>query len=46
MLCKVPAHIGMKENEEAYKAAKQAIDMPGMITTRLSFILLLHHQEG
>ena len=34
-LCKVPAHIGIKGNEEADKAAKQAIDMPGMTTTRL-----------
>ena len=28
ILCKVPAHMGIKESE---KAAKQAIDMPGMI---------------
>ena len=34
-LCKVPAHIVIKGNEEADKAAKQAIDMPGMTTTRL-----------
>ena len=26
-----------KSNEEAGKAAKQAIDMPGMTTTRLPF---------
>ena len=31
-LCKVCAHIGI---EEADKAAKQAIDMPEMTTTRL-----------
>ena len=31
-LCKVSTHIGIKGNEEA---AKQAIDMPGIITTRL-----------
>ena len=29
-------HIGFKGNEEADKAAKQAIDMAGMTTTRLS----------
>ena len=27
--------MGIKENEEADKAAKQAIDMPGINTTRL-----------
>ena len=37
-LCKVPAHIGIKGNEEADKAAKQAIDMPEMTTTRLPYI--------
>ena len=34
-LCKIPAHIGIKGNEEEIKTAKQAIDMPGMTTTRL-----------
>ena len=33
-LCKVLAHTGIKENKEA---AKVATDMPGLITTRLSY---------
>ena len=37
-LCKVPAHIGIKGNEEAGKAVKQGIDMPRMTTTRLPYI--------
>ena len=36
-LCKAPAHIKGKGNEEADKAAKQAIDIPGMTTTRLPY---------
>ena len=34
-LCKVPAHTDIRRNEEANKAAKQAIDMLGLTTTRL-----------
>ena len=34
ILCKVPAHIGIKGNEET---AKQAIDIPWMTTTRLPY---------
>ena len=34
-LCKNPAHIGIKRNEEADKAAKQIIDMLEMTTIRL-----------
>ena len=33
VLCKVSAHIRIKGNEETYKAAKQAIDMPGISIT-------------
>ena len=35
VLCKVPAHIAIKGNEETGNAAKQAIDMPGITMTRL-----------
>ena len=37
LLRKVLTHMGTKENKEADKAAKQAIDTPRMPTTRLSF---------
>ena len=37
-MCKVHVHIGMMKNEEENKAAKQAIDMPGMTTRRLLYI--------
>ena len=36
-LCKVPAHIRIKVNEEADKPAKQAIDIPGITMTRLTY---------
>ena len=36
-LCKVPAHIEIKGNEEVDKAAKLAIDIPEMATTRLLY---------
>ena len=36
-ICKVTAHIGIKGNNEVDKAAKNAIDMPGMTTTTLSY---------
>ena len=36
-LCKVPAHIKIKGNEEEDNAANQAIDMPGMTLTRLPY---------
>ena len=35
ILCKVLVNIGIKENKEADKTSKEAIDMPGMTTTRL-----------
>ena len=36
-LCKFFAHTGIKGNEETEKAAKQAIDMPGLTTSRLLY---------
>ena len=38
----LPAHIEIKRNEQADKAAKQSIDMPGITTRRL---LYTDHQE-
>ena len=43
-LCKVPAHIEIKGNEEEDKATKQAKDMSEMTTTSLR--LLPSHHEG
>ena len=37
ILCKVHAHIGIKGNEEPDKVAKQAIDLPGMTTSKLPY---------
>ena len=42
-LCKVLAHILIEVNKEADKAAKQAIDMPEMTTTRLPHTYIPDH---
>ena len=36
-LCKVPTYIRIKGNEEAEKATKQEIDIPGITTTKLHY---------
>ena len=36
-ICKVPAHIGVKENKEADRAEKQGINIPGMTAMRLPY---------
>ena len=36
-LLRIPAHIVVKGNKEADKVKKQAIDIPGMTTTKLTY---------
>ena len=47
ILYEVPAHIAIKGDEEADKAAKQAVDMPGMTTTdKTTLYRLLPDHQG
>ena len=47
-ICKVPAHIRIKGNQEVDKATKEAMDMPVVTTKRLlnTDNTILDHQEG
>ena len=36
-LCNIPAHMRIKGNEAAYETAKEAVEIPGMTTTRLPY---------
>ena len=37
IICKFPAHVGIKDNKDADKTAKKTIHMTGMATIRLPY---------